>query len=535
MICKKHFFEFEKTGLSNQLVIDFLNDQPTLSNFFNPINTIGDFRKMLEAKSNFRFRNELSEVASNQYHSYQAKGIDVNKAENLISKLSSEKTFTVTTGHQLNVMTGPLYFIYKIVSCINLAKMLKQNFTDCDFIPVYWPAGEDHDVDEICSVNVFGKKISWQNPPLGATGKLSTNGIQSMVEELKLLLPQNSNTEKIISLFEKVYQQESLLDATVQLVLQLFSDKGLLVVNGDDKNLKKIFSPVMKDDLLNASAFAKVNESVEELKNHGYNIQANPREINLFFIDSKNQRHRIVREENHFHVHETNLRFTRAEIENELENHPEKFSPNVVLRPLYQEYILPNIAYIGGPGEISYWLEFKRMFDFYQVPFPTLILRNHAMILSQQNQKSMEKLGIDASDIFSSVDDIIKKVISKQNDFNLDQEATDIEKMYDNLKEKISSIDVSLMASVEGEKQKVLNGLKTINEKAMRAQKRKSETVVVAVQKLKNQLFPNGNFQEREINFSQLYSEYGEGLFEMLFENFNPLEKKFMVLSPSEN
>lgn len=534
MICKKHFFEFEKTGLSNQLVIDFLNDQPTLSNFFNPINTIGDFRKMLEAKSNFRFRNELSEVASNQYHSYQAKGIDVNKAENLISKLSSEKTFTVTTGHQLNVMTGPLYFIYKIVSCINLAKMLKQNFTDCDFIPVYWPAGEDHDVDEICSVNVFGKKISWQNPPLGATGKLSTNGIQSMVEELKLLLPQNSNTEKIISLFEKVYQQESLLDATVQLVLQLFSDKGLLVVNGDDKNLKKIFSPVMKDDLLNASAFAKVNESVEELKNHGYNIQANPREINLFFIDSKNQRHRIVREENHFHVHETNLRFTRAEIENELENHPEKFSPNVVLRPLYQEYILPNIAYIGGPGELSYWLEYKRMFDFYQVPFPALILRNHALILSKQNTQVISKLGLDGSDIFSNADEIIRKIIAGQSNFSIDMQLGEIEKMYDDLKQKISGIDASLIASVEGEKQKVLNGLKAMNEKALRAQKKKSETVVASVQKLKNQLFPEGNFQERILNFSQFYVDYGDDFFKMLYEHFNPMERKFIVLSPAE-
>lgn len=531
---KSQLFDFEKTGFKHPLIKDFLNIKNELNSYYTHCNSISDFKKLIEEKKGFRFRKDLVKSLSAQYLSYQSKGIQIGDALSQIKKIDSEKTFTVTTGHQLNVMAGPLYFIYKIISCIQLAKSLKENFPEYHFIPVYWPAGEDHDVNEISSVQIYDQRIAWENAPAGATGRLSNRGISNMIDEVENILVKNENAGKTISLFRKAYNHDTLLEATAHLILELFGSSGLLIVNGDDKNLKQLFSPVIKDDLFNGNAFAKVNETINEFKTLGYNIQVNPREINLFYIDDKNQRNRIVQEGNSFHVNDTPLRFYKAEIESELENHPERFSPNVVLRPLYQEYVLPNLAYVGGPGELSYWLEYKRMFDFYQVPFPALILRNHALILSKQNAQAISKLGLDVGDIFSNADDIIRKIIAGQSDFSVDMQLREIEKMYDDLKQKISGIDASLIASVEGEKQKVLNGLKAMNEKALRAQKKKSETVVASVQKLRNQLFPEGNFQERTLNFSQFYVEYGDDFFKMLYEHFNPMKRKFIVLSPTE-
>ena len=233
-----------------------------------------------------------------------------------------------------------------------------------------------------------------------------------------------------------------------------------------------------------------------------------------------------------FKVLNTNITFSKDEIKAEIISHPEKFSPNVVLRPLYQESILPNIVFIGGPSEISYWLELKELFEFYNVPMPSLFLRSSAMILDKNIMNKLNKLSIKKSDIFLSTDEIIKIFInSKSKDQpSFHNAITLISEEFSKLSNSISQIDPTLVAAVEAENLKVTSSLQTLEDKIMRSSKKKNETEVNQIRKLKEKLFPGGKLQEREDSFLAFYLQWGSAFIDILKDNFNPLEKEFIIL-----
>src|SRR5690606_7900716 len=343
-----------------------------------------------------------------------------------ITALEDSNTFTVVTGHQLNLFTGPLYFLYKIVSTVNLCKQLTKQYPGNSFVPVYWMASEDHDFEEINFFNFNGKKFQWQGPGTieqgGAVGAYPTQGLDSVLELFASELGKGIQAQVLVDLFRKAYiEHDNLTDATRYLVNELFSDQGLVILDASDLELKRLFIPQMRQELFEPTSQTTVEKTISELNqvDPSYKIQVNPRAINLFYLD-KGSRERIVETETGYGVNNTNINWSHQELEEHLNNFPDRFSPNVMTRPLYQEVILPNLCYIGGGGELAYWLELKGFFNAQKVPFPMLLLRNSALIISQKQSDKLEKLNISTKQLFLDKNSFINSKIREISNIDID-------------------------------------------------------------------------------------------------------------------
>lgn len=507
---------FEKTGKFTRLFLDYISGDPKLSAFQAFAPDADGYRKAADAlKYEEKNRAVVADAILRQYAQS-----DVDLPADLFRDLSEPGTLTVCTGHQLCLFTGPLYFVYKILSTIRLAEFVARA-SGKKVVPVYWMASEDHDFAEIASVNLFGKTLTWEKPGNGAVGNLRTDSLQALPGELKVLMGESPAAVELHALFAKAYRPgRPLSDATRELVHELTGGK-ILVLDGNDVELKKLFVPYFKADFFEQIPFREVNATIAELEKAGYEAQVNPREINVFYL-GKNFRERIGQEGSVFRVVNTEMTFTAEELESELQKHPEKFSPNVVLRPLYQQVLLPNIAYTGGPGELAYWLEYKRMFDHFAVTFPVLQPRHSALLIDRASAERMQKLGITVEDLFTETEALVKKVVASNagGAISLSPEKEELESIFSSIAEKAAESDPTLRKNAEAELQKALNSLENLEAKMLRAHKQKQETSVAQVRKLHEKLFPGGGLQERYDNFIPYYLKYGHDFIALLEEQF---------------
>jgi bacillithiol biosynthesis cysteine-adding enzyme BshC len=521
---------YKNSGYFSKLIVDYLEQKPELKALYNRFPTLENFRLQIAEKAqeynNNANRNTLVTALEQQYQ-----GFDISEVtQNNISLLSNTKTFTVTTGHQLNLFTGPLYFLYKIVSTINLCKELKQAYPDYNFVPVYWMATEDHDFAEINYFHFKHAKIQWNRESNGPVGRLSTAGLEAVFEVFAKELGLGDNAKYLKSLFTNSYlKQGNLADATRYLANELFGNQGLVIIDGDDVALKQLFAPHIKQELLQQTAFKKVNQTNEILKD--YTIQVNPREINLFYIED-NIRERIVLEEGLYKVNQTKLVFTEKEILALVDSNPEKFSPNVILRPLYQEVILPNLCYIGGGGEIAYWLQLKSNFKANQISFPILLVRNSVLLATEKQSQKADKLGLSWADLFSNQQGLFNQKTQEFSQFNLDFTAQKehLKKQFAALHEMALQTDNSFGKAVKAQEVKQLKGLENLEKRLLKAEKRQHADVLERIIQLQNELFPNQSLQERRSNFSEFYVEFGEDYIRKLYDNLKPLASNFTIL-----
>ncbi len=530
---QKHTIPYSETGLLNKLITDYINQAPQLAHFYNRPDRIEAYFQQIEEKAaNYpkAHRAVLSESLQRQYGDL---AITTAVHDNILA-LKDDKTFTITTGHQLSLFTGPLYFIYKIVSAINTAKALKSKYPDYQFVPVYWMATEDHDFEEIASFVTLTGKLKWERNVSGAVGRLDTSGLDQLFSVLKREFNSGKNAAEIAALFEKAYlNNNSLTSATRFLVNELFGETGLVIVDGDDRELKQLFTPYLRMEFQNSFSFEAVRHTNKQLS--GYSIQVNPREVNLFYMNDS-IRSRIVREERTYTVLDTQISFTEEQLEAELNNYPERFSPNVILRPLYQEVILPNLSYIGGAGELAYWLQLKAMFAKAEVVFPILKLRNSVLLLSEKEFRKVEKLKLNVSDLFQNVNDLSAFIAIRSADFpvNLTREKAVVQELFSSLEKLVQKTDASFQGAVSAQKQKQLNGLLKLEKRLLNAQKRKCADEITRALELRKLIFPFQTFQERVLNFSVFYNDFGNTFVESLLQELEPFDTKLTLLI-SEN
>ena len=528
------YIKFHKTGYFSSLICDYLEEKPELTPFYNKFPKLDNFKNQITQKAksfSSENRNVLVSVLNRQYQ-------DTNKSE-LTSKnialLSAESTFTITTGHQLNLFTGPLYFLYKIISTINLSNELKQKYSEYDFVPIYWMATEDHDFDEINYFNFKGKKFQWNREASGAVGELSTKGLDEVLEMLSLDLGVTTNAKTLKELFKNAYlEHDNLAEATRFLANALFKDYGLVIIDANDSDLKHLFVPYIKKELLNQTSFKRVSETNSALENVSgtYKIQVNPREINLFYL-KENLRARIVLEDNIYKVLNSSISWEEPKLLKEVSEFPERFSPNVIMRPLYQEVILPNLCYIGGGGELAYWFQLKDYFEKVDVVFPILLLRNSVLIKSSKQTEKLQKLNISNEDLFLRKDSLINKKVREISNIDIDfsTQANHLRQQFEDLYKLAEQTDKSFLGAVKAQEIKQLNGLDNLEKRLLKAQKRKLSDEVERMTDIKNELFPNGSLQERNTNFSEFYLEYGEALIPKLIENLDPLKGEFTIIT----
>lgn len=522
------FYNRETTGLftaiSNRLSYNQLSLLPYIQQPFSK--EAFEFQTQLKA-ANFspEKRETLTTVIKANYQS-----MTVNeKVENNILSLSHPTTFTVTTGHQLSLFTGPIYFIYKILHTIRLAEELNSTYPNNHFVPVFWMASEDHDFEEIQSVSLFGKTVTWETDQKGPVGRFELDSFEAIRSEFSDFFSNHPESE-VQQLLES-YTGKTLAEATFRLVNKLFSSYGLIIVDGDNANLKQQFSETMKIELTTQFSFKAVSETSEKLQTEGIKLQVTPREINLFYIE-KNLRSRIQLQNDGYFI-EGKGTFTENEILTMLNENPSSFSPNVVLRPLYQETVLPNLCYLGGGGEIAYWLQLKGVFEAVGCTFPLIQVRNSLLTIDSTTSKKISNINLSIEDLFNSIEELKKKYVltnsTHELDFtNLDQSFTAYCKAISN---QLKQVNPTLKNMGEAEISKLEKQLISIKQKMIKTEKEKHEKALLQIEQLKNKLFPNGGLQERYINFFSLCSDGNvTNHLNEIYHAIQPFENDLIVL-----
>lgn len=521
---------YQDSGYFTPLVVDYLSQKPELEGLYHRFPLLENFGKQCAEKQS-QFTNRSRKIlVSTLETQYKASAISTATSEN-IDKLLHDNTFTITTGHQLNLFSGPLYFLYKIISTINLTRELKAKYPMQNFVPVYWMATEDHDFEEINYFTFRGKKIRWNTASSGPVGRLSTSGIEAVLEVFKKEMGTSQNAEYLKQLFQDAYlNHTNLAAATRFLANELFGKYGLVILDGDDCELKRAFAPYIKEELLFQKSYQEVQSTIAKMKS--YDIQVNPREINLFYIED-NLRERIVFENGYYKINNTSLQFTQEEIIVLLEKNPEQFSPNVLLRPLYQEVLLPNLCYIGGGGELAYWLELKSFFNAVDVPFPILLLRNSALLATSKQAIKADNLGLMWKHLFQKQVALLGTKTKEISEFPIDlsSQKEHLKNQFQQLHLLAKQTDKSFIGAINAQEAKQLKGLDHLEKRLLKAQKRKYQDELNRIVSLQNDLFPNEGLQERVANFSEFYIEYGNGVIDQLMTQLQPLENEFTIVT----
>jgi bacillithiol biosynthesis cysteine-adding enzyme BshC len=511
---------FVDTNAFSKFFLDYIDQKDRLKQFYGRFPEVSNFNDQIKDKAaSFpkQHRDVLVTVLQEQYKNYTI----ADTVKNNLESLRSDKTFTVTTGHQLNIFTGPLYFIYKIVTVINTCKQLKKKYPEYNFVPVYWMASEDHDFDEIKYFKLNGKKYTWESKQTGAVGRFNPKELETLLKEL----PEG------LALFQKAYlKHKTLGDAVRFYVNELFGAEGVVVVDADSKELKTLFKTVIREDVLDQLPKKLVDQTNAELEKLGYDSQVNGRDINFFYLD-RNLRARLEKENDQYRVVDSDLSFSRKQVEEMIESAPEKFSPNVILRPLYQEMILPNLAYVGGPSEVVYWLQLQEIFKQYKTPFPILMPRNFAMVLDAPMVRKFEKTGLELNELFFEKNYLFNHFAVKfsRNKLKLNGEKEAIEKYFQTIRQQAEAFDKTLGPMVGAETQRAIKSLEKIEHKLLRSEKRFQSDKLQQVGAVKDSLFPNGSLQERTDNFLNFYLQDPKFI-QKLIEHFDPFDFRFTVL-----
>lgn len=513
---------------------------PALRPFYEHEVNLEAFEKVIQQKS---FAAEkriiLVQALEEQYETIEASAATLEN----IQRLKSSNAYTVVTAHQPNLFTGPLYVIYKIISALNLAESLQEKYPEQHFVPVFWTGGEDHDFEEVNHLHLFGKTITWEGEQGGSVGRYQLDSLTPVLEEVKAILGDGPNALELVDRLEAYFSttKENPKEyglANRQLINWIFAEYGLVILDAGKAVFKQQMIPIFKEELLENTSKALVDTTGAALEAAGFQQQAFTRPINLFYL-SENARQRIEQTETGYQIVDSDLTFSKAALLQELEQHPERFSPNVILRPLFQESILPNLAYIGGGGELAYWLERKTQFEHYGLPFPMLIRRCSVLWVDEISAKRLEKLGLNVTDLLGEIEVIVKDYVleNTEEELSLATEMTALNQVFEQIVAKAAQVDPGLEKGVLAQQVQMQKSIDKLEQRLVRAEKKNQETALKQLRKLKEKLFPNRGLQERHDNFLDFYSRYGRQFIQVLKEKLHPLDKKFLIIEaePAED
>ena len=488
-----------KSFYKNPILMDLFKKDSNLSSFHNGTDLSHINHDFLEKRDlSIENREVLFQVISSQYTKTGLK-----TPENL-KFIKNKGVFTITTGHQLCVFGGPQYFIHKIISVLKIVENLKLKFKDFDFVPLFWMASEDHDFQEVSSLNIFNKNLSIRMEDGVGVGKLNPEIFTPILESLKDIFRNDSRFKNLESIFSASLSQQNWANASRYWISKVFEKENLIVIDADDIKLKKLFLPIFKNELEEQFIYNSVENTNNKLRSLGYEPKINPRVLNLFFLEDK-KRHRIIFENNVFKIGDRNLNL--EEILTLLDSSSAKFSPNVLMRPLYQELLLPNLVYVGGPSELVYWSQLKKSFNQVDINFPILILRDHFNWMSEKSYNQWKNLGFTDNDLAINPDTLIKNYVLKSNnetlDFKIENELLD--KLFQNLLDKAKAVETTLEPSVNGTIKGMKSDLEKVKNKFLKALKNKEELKKNQLDKISSQLHVNNKLTERIDSFIPMY------------------------------
>lgn len=523
---------FAETRKFSKIVTDYLQHDIALKPYYTWQQDINAFGSIMQEKAQEGVdRKTLVESLRRQYG---ALVID-NKVDVNIQAFEDDNTFCVVTAHQLNIFTGPLYTIYKTVSAIALAKKIEAQYPGKKIVPVFWLGSEDHDFAEINHTHIFGKAYTWEDAQGGACGRYTTASIRPVLDAVNAVLGESIHAEVLSNLFESAYGAGNNLTQATRIILNgLFGAYGLVVIDGDDKHLKAACASIITDELVHRSSAQVMHTALQQFP---FETQAFARDINLFYLQ-ENRRDRIEFDTatSTYQVVNTALQFSEAQMLDLVQQSPERFSPNVILRPLFQQKVLPSLAYIGGGGELAYWLQLKAVFAHHKVAFPMVLLRDSFMLIDAPIAKKMDKLGLHIADLFAEEHVVIAEYLRKNAGAGLDlnAEKESMEQMISSILQKGKAIDPALETTILAEKQALMNSLQKLEGKLLKAEKQRSETEVKQISTILQKLFPGGGLQERSDNFIPFYIKWGPAFIDTLLAAAEQPVTGFTVITWSD-
>lgn len=530
---------YSNTGVFSALVNDYITGEGTARDFvpFTP-NLEGIKKAIQQRKFSIQQRQVLVSVLENQYQILAKCKDEKNKeafekvAAN-IALLKNEKCFAVTTAHQPNLFTGPLYFFYKIIHVIKLATDLKSQFPENDFVPVYYMGSEDADIAEVGSYSIDGAKHQWNTKQTGAIGRMLVDDqLLHLIQNLEGYWSVKQEGKEAFEIIKAAYKKGSTInEATLQMVHLFFGRYGLLVVQPDDKRLKSLFVEVMQKELTSQFSHAAIQPTLKNLSEK-YHVQSEGRPINLFYLKDAN-RNRIEKLGNSFSVVDTTIQFSQEEIVKELQTYPDRFSPNVILRGAYQECIIPSVVFVGGGGELAYWMELKNVFDQAGCNYPVLLLRNSFLFINEKQATQWASLEFNIADLFNTVQNLELAFVKKQSIENLalTTHIGNLNDLYKLIQEDVVKIDPSLGDHALNLLVQAQKKLAILEKKMIRAEKRKQHVSLNRIHAIKSELFPDNNLQERVEHFSKWVANFGWSWVEAILNHSNSIEAGFKVIS----
>ena len=530
MIFEKSFIAYDQLSQISDRDKAYEKEDPKLRPFYKYSPALSNFKQVITDKKNEATdRPLLVKVLLEQYKSFDISA----KTKVNIDKLLDDTTYTVVTAHQPSLFTGPSYFIYKICSIINLSRNINSELNDNYVVPVFVMGGEDHDFEEISTAKIFGKSLVWENNQGGSVGKLDNKTLEPVLAQLKDILGDRPIATEIYSTIQTSFTKfKTYGEGMRYLVNELFKEYGLIVLDMSDKQLKKSFIPFIEEEIFERKSINLIQQTIEEIEAAGFSNQAHPREINFFYL-GEGFRERIIFEGDKYRINNRESTFTESELKEEIKNNPERFSPNVNMRPIYQEYTLPNLAYVGGGGELAYWMERQSQFEYFRVNYPMLIRRNSVLIVDKGSQKKLDKLSASLEDLLQEDHLMIEQFLSdnSEKEFTLEAQKATIEKTFDEVIEAVRKIDASLVATAEAERTKQIKSLTSLEARLKKAEKQRFDVGIKQLSSVKEKLFPNNGLQERTENFLTFFTRFGESYIDYLVDHLDPFQSGLMVLS----
>ncbi len=536
-------FPLSEEGFS-RLYRDYINDFQKLQRYYETdFHSLDNIKKYAERmRHRYTHRQELVEVLLDQNRQYHATDATLEN----IRLLSDDNTFAVVTGQQVGILTGPLYTIYKAITTIQLAKVLNTIHPGYKFVPIFWLEGEDHDLTEAASAGFINAEYSITEIEYMLAGKPTQKNIGAVGEiifddnlivflnTLHKTLVHTEFKEQLFGMLRNTYHPNTTFNqAFVSLMNKLFYRDGLIFISPNNKRLKQLLSHIFQKEL---SEFPRVSQLIIEQSaelEEEYHAQIKTKALNLFYF-YKGGRYFIEPRENDFSLKGTRHTISKEEMLQTATQNPELLSPNVALRPICQDTILPTIVYVAGPSEIAYFAQLKKVYQYFDLTMPLIYPRASVTLIEEKFERILEKYQLNISDVFRGVEHVRKKVIELVSEVNIDEMFNEakqcINDQLNEMKFGINYIDSTLISSLENTRQNIEQNLFSLKEKITQGQQRKHEIALRQVEKVVNHIYPKKNFQERELNIIYFLNKHGLNLVQDLMSEVKIDEFKHQII-----
>ncbi len=453
-----------------------------------------------------------------------------------IKALRDPRSATVVTGQQVGLFGGPLYTIYKIITMLQLTRKLQEE-TGRPAAPVFWLEGEDHDFEEIASVTLLRENepvsVRYSGPSLsnavnaGPAGSLVPGeDIRDLLSRIEEILPPTDFREPLLQAVRAAYKPDvTLLDAFARLIKALFPESGIVFINPNDARLKRMAAPLFRREIEDPEAVVSRMKAVSErLQRAGFHAQVHPRSTNLFLLE-EGGRYAIDAAGDGFRLRGKDRQFTRKELSAILEQQPERFSPNVVFRPLMQDLVLPTAAYVAGPGEVSYFAQFKPVYEWAGVAMPLIYPRASVSLVETKVEKVLERYGLTVADMERDLERLFGRVALQESEVDLDeafrQAARSLHEAVGAIRPVVEKVDPTLAKSAEATRAALVKEWERLRERVLKAEKRNHDEIRGRLEKALVNLLPFGKPQERVLSALYFLNKYSPELLRALEETLS--------------